>query len=63
MAKYDQGGGCACGLQRGCDCGSGQADGTKCDWLPVLWTPTSYGCCVRDKYGNRVVHCFDAREM
>lgn len=22
MAKYDQGGGCACGLQRECDCGS-----------------------------------------
>lgn len=27
MAKYDQGGGCACGLQRVCDCGAGQADG------------------------------------
>ena len=29
MAKYDQGGGCACGLKRICDCGSGQADGTR----------------------------------
>lgn len=28
MAKYDQGGGCACGLKKECDCGSGQADGT-----------------------------------
>lgn len=27
MAKYDQGGGCACGLQRICDCGLGQGDG------------------------------------
>ncbi len=27
MAKYDQGGGCACGLRKICDCGSGQADG------------------------------------
>lgn len=25
MAKYDQGGGCACGLKRWCDCGEGQS--------------------------------------
>jgi mannose-6-phosphate isomerase-like protein (cupin superfamily) len=29
MAKYDQGGGCACGLKAVCDCGSGQSDGSK----------------------------------
>lgn len=30
MAKYDQGGGCACGLQRVCDCPSrSQSDGRK----------------------------------
>lgn len=27
MARYDQGGGCACGLERWCSCGSGQANG------------------------------------
>lgn len=25
---YDHGGGCACGLKRYCDCGTGQADGS-----------------------------------
>lgn len=29
MAKYDQGGGCACGLHKECTCGVGQADGSR----------------------------------
>lgn len=29
MAKYDHGGGCACGLYRDCCCGVGQADGSR----------------------------------
>ena len=63
MAKYDQGGGCACGLYRRCVCGVGQADGTRCDWLPVRWISTPYGCKVRDKYGDLTFHCFDAAEI
>ena len=66
MAKYDQGGGCACGLRRYCDCGKGQADGTKVkpEWLlPVQWMSTPYGIQVRNKYGDAKFYCFDKVEI
>lgn len=65
MAKYDQGGGCACGLVRVCDCKANmQADGTRArpddpkpDWTPDWFIEKSREIVAQ---GGQITLPFDA---